>query len=661
MIRKYKISIVTWMLAVCVCAAGFFAFLYQYDNKYITRAVVSQDGIVYLNSAEERQDGSGDDVEWLVEGWEFYPDERIKPGDYDADGTAVYIGQYFSFSQFHEDGSPYGKGTYRLLMQGSGQYTILLPEVFSACAVYIDGQLVASAGGISPYEPLIKDLVFSVSLDGTAELLIQTANYTHYYSGVTYPPAIGSSEAVVQLIMSRMLFYGFLAFTSLALALFVSAVWRGTKGSRVSGENFWLGILTISFSIRVCYPFIHMARIPYPELPYILENTMTALGLFCVIKTVSLICLKTGSAAERILTGTGAGFVCVSVVFSTIMGKYLPAFGPVYGQIYYWYKLLAAVAMLIVLLLNFRRNICSQILILFTGLLVYIVSLVCHGVCLGHYEPARFGWFEEWGSYVLILCFVVRMALRNIEIVRENQRLNEHLQEEVEQKTATLSRLLEERRMLLSAFAHDLKTPLTSIITFTRLVELDDMHLDDESRYYLDVIRKKTKEIQEQLSIIHEFTQEDSVPIKFSIIDFDKVVREFFEKNEPDVGANGIHFELLISGEGSGAVRGDERKLNCVLQNLVYNAVGFTPEGGTIRLVLRKEKKEIVLQVEDTGAGIAEKDIGHIFERFFTLRHNGQGMGLYFVKSIVNEHGGTIAVRSVVGKGTVFTLRLPAE
>ena len=89
------------------------------------------------------------------------------------------------------------------------------------------------------------------------------------------------------------------------------------------------------------------------------------------------------------------------------------------------------------------------------------------------------------------------MALKNMEILRENRRLNEHLQEEIARKTESLSRLLEERRLLLSAFAHDLKTPVTSIHTFTRLVEMDSAGLDEESRpvsyTHLDVYKRQGK------------------------------------------------------------------------------------------------------------------------------------------------------------------------
>ena len=645
----------------CLTASMLFGILYRYDNKYNTNAQIFQDGTVVLPDVEKENGTQSEEVIWLVNGWEICPDRIIYPGDPAEEWKPTYIGQYFSFAGFHGDGSPYGVGTYRLTISGNGNYTMLIPEVFSACAVYVNGEQTASSGSVSPYRPYIKDLVFSFEINGDAEILIQTANYSHYYSGVTYPPAIGSSEAVSRLITVRMLFYGLLVFTSLALALFAAVIWFGTRKGRASGENFWLGILGLSFSLRLCYPFIHMLGISGGNPAYVLENTMASLGLFCIARTVSLICLKKGSLPERVLSGITGGFVLISLVFSLLMTKYLPGFVPVYGQILYWYKALIAVAMSVLLLCRFAKRKSGQVLLLLTGLLVYSLSLIFHALCLGNYEPAYTGWFEEWGAYILILFFAVRMALRNMEIIRENRRLNEHLQEDIEHKTESLSKLLEERRMLLSGFAHDLKTPITSITTFTRLVELDNTQLDEESRQYLDIIRRKTKEIQEQLNTLNEFTQVDSTPPAFEPLDLCLLLRDFYSGNKPDINVSGISFELLPKDDQPVMIYGDRQKLVSVLQNLVFNAVSFTPEGGVIRLCLDREEDFAVLRVEDNGTGISEEDIPHIFDRLFTNRagEENRGMGLFIVKSVITEHGGTIEVASTLGEGTVFTIRLP--
>lgn len=651
-------AIITLVIA-CIITSALFGLLYHYDNKYNTNTQIAQDGAVLLPDSQNEDREPSKEISWLVQGWNFYPDQIIYPGDSTGESKSIYIGQYFSFAGFHEDDFPFGAGTYRLKVHGNGNYTMLIPEVFSACVVYVDGEQITSSGSISPYKPHIKDLVFSFHINGEAEILIQTANYSHYYSGMIYPPAIGSSEAVNHLITIRMLFYGFLVFTSLALALFAAIIWYGTKKSRASNENFWLGILGLSFSLRVCYPFIHTLGISGGNLEYALENTMASLGLFCIARTVSLICLKTDAWPERILKGVTGGFVLISLVFSLWMAKYLPGFVPLYGQILYWYKALIAVIMTALLINRFIKRKSTQILLLLIGLLVYCLSLIFHALCLGRFEPAYTGWFEEWGTYILILCFAARMALRNMEIIRENHHLNEHLQEEIAHKTESLSKLLEERRLLLSGFAHDLKTPITSITTFTRLVELDNTQLDEESRQYLDIIRQKTREIQEQLSTINEFTQIDASPPVFEPLDLRLLLREFYSGNKPDINVNGISFELLLQEEQPIVVYGDKRKLVSVLQNLVFNAVSFTQEGGIIRLCLNKEQQFAVLRVEDNGSGISKSDIPHIFDRFFTNRSNGNGIGLFIVKSIVTEHKGTIEVASTPGEGTVFTIRLP--
>lgn len=661
MIKTMNLRAIIVVLATCILASIFFGLLYHFDNKYNTAAEISQDGSILLSDYQNKHKAGSENITWLVKGWEFYPGKLIYPGDHMSGSQSIYIGQYFSFAGFNENGSPYGTGTYRLKLHGDGNYTMFIPEIFSACTVYADGRQIISSGSINPYESEIKDLVFSFEISGETEILIQTANYSHYYSGMTYPPAIGSSQAINRLVSIRMLFYGFLVFTSLALALFAAVIWCGTRKNRTSGEDFWLGILGLSFSIEVCYPFIHMLGISFGNAAYVLENTMAALGLFCIVRTVSLICLETDSLPERVLKGIAGGFVLIGLIFSLWMAEYLPGFAPVYGQILYWYKALTAVIMILVMLRHFGKVKSGQALILLAGLMVYFLSLIFHALYLGRFEPVYTGWFEEWGTYILIICFACRMALKNLEIIRENRHLNSHLQEEVRHKTESLTKLLEERRMILSGFAHDLKTPITSITTFTRLVELDNTQLDEESRQYLDIIRRKTKEIQEQLSTINEFTQIDSTPPTFEPLDLCGLLRDFYKGNKPDINVSGVSFDLSIKGSQPIMILGDSRKLVSVLQNLVFNAVDFTPEGGNIFLCLCKEQDSAVIRVKDTGSGISEEDIPHIFDRLFTNRENekNRGMGLFIVKTVITEHGGTIEAASASGKGTVFTIRLP--
>jgi signal transduction histidine kinase len=109
----------------------------------------------------------------------------------------------------------------------------------------------------------------------------------------------------------------------------------------------------------------------------------------------------------------------------------------------------------------------------------------------------------------------------------------------------------------------------------------------------------------------------------------------------------------------------DPERINEVLGNLLSNAFKFTGRGGRVSLTVTRQAEDIGMQVRDTGAGIPEEQLPHIFEKFYQADTHtptalrGAGLGLAIAKSIVTAHGGSIGVESTVGVGTVFTIRLP--
>ena len=137
-------------------------------------------------------------------------------------------------------------------------------------------------------------------------------------------------------------------------------------------------------------------------------------------------------------------------------------------------------------------------------------------------------------------------------------------------------------------------------------------------------------------------------------------LRQFYENNRPDMELYGQTF-LLDLPEKDLIISGDTDRLRFALENLCYNALSFTPEDGTITLSLHEEKGKAVISVEDTGSGIAPEDLPRVFDRGFTNRPDGsgEGLGLFLVRTTALEHGGTVEVRSQLGQGSVFTLRLP--
>jgi hypothetical protein len=110
-----------------------------------------------------------------------------------------------------------------------------------------------------------------------------------------------------------------------------------------------------------------------------------------------------------------------------------------------------------------------------------------------------------------------------------------------------------------------------------------------------------------------------------------------------------------------GAIRGDRRRLGQILDHLIENAIGQTPQGGRVTISAKKALGEVQLTVADTGRGIPFNVQAHIFDRFIGRERGGPGLGLALVKALTELHGGWVALESEPGAGATFTCHLPEE
>ena len=202
------------IILICTLLLGTLAFLglYRWDNKY-TSALSGGWGYNVLQAEPE-------EPAFLVDGWEFYPGQLLGPEDFASGVSAeeyTYAGQHPNFSSAL--GSPYGQATYRIVLENPGEaveLALYLPELLCAGRVYIGGQLAGEQGSLEPYEPRVMDGVCAFTAEGDTEIIIQCANYTHYYSGMYYPPAVGTPGGIYRLLTARMLIYGLLCFAPLS-------------------------------------------------------------------------------------------------------------------------------------------------------------------------------------------------------------------------------------------------------------------------------------------------------------------------------------------------------------------------------------------------------------------------------------------------------------
>ena len=140
------------------------------------------------------------------------------------------------------------------------------------------------------------------------------------------------------------------------------------------------------------------------------------------------------------------------------------------------------------------------------------------------------------------------------------------------------------------------------------------------------------------------------------------LAREALSVAQPIAEAQGVQVSLAVSRD-AGAVDCDAHRVLQVLSNLISNALKVMPDGGVLRIGVRRLGPEVLFEVSDTGAGISPEEQAHVFERYWRGRsatYSGSGLGLAIARGIVEAHGGTIGLRSTPGQGATFTFTLPA-
>lgn len=233
--------------------------------------------------------------------------------------------------------------------------------------------------------------------------------------------------------------------------------------------------------------------------------------------------------------------------------------------------------------------------------------------------------------------------------------------------TESLSRTEKTGSSFVANVSHELKTPMTTISGF--IDGIIDGTIDESRKdYYLKIVSEEVKRlsrlVQSMLSLARLESGEN--PIKYTEFRMSEIVLNVAISMEQKISGNEINVAGLESLTET-LISGDRDLLHQVVYNLTDNAVKFTPKGGTIEFNLHRLENKLEFKIRNTGEGIPEKDIPHIFERFYKIdksRSNHKeslGLGLYICKTIVELHGGTISVDSVYGQFTEFTVLLPVN
>lgn len=232
---------------------------------------------------------------------------------------------------------------------------------------------------------------------------------------------------------------------------------------------------------------------------------------------------------------------------------------------------------------------------------------------------------------------------------------------------AEAERAVQIRDQFFSVAAHELKTPLTSLLGNVQLIQRRSAReglLHERDQRALGVVAAQTHRLHQMIEALLDVTRLESghLSLNRAPLDLSALVQRIVDEVQPSLSNHTLAFS---SPDTALLVDGDALRLEQVLQNIVQNAVKYSPSGGTIAIDMRSREQSACVSVADQGIGIPQDSLQHLFSRFYratnvnTQHISGMGIGLYVVKEILTLHGGSVAVESSEGIGSTFTICLP--
>ncbi len=190
--------------------------------------------------------------------------------------------------------------------------------------------------------------------------------------------------------------------------------------------------------------------------------------------------------------------------------------------------------------------------------------------------------------------------------------------------------------------------------------------LNEKQKDLLQKIKAKTKGMTDLVNDILDVCRiEEGVHVaQIEPLDLAEILQRSIELMQPQAQDKNIALQVTME-DHLPLINGNKSSMEALFLNLISNAIKFTPSGGLVSITLRRDSQQLQIKVSDTGIGIEDKDLLHIFEKFYRERSertkhiSGTGLGLSIVKGVVDVHNGSIYVESEVGKGTTFRVFLP--
>ncbi len=239
-----------------------------------------------------------------------------------------------------------------------------------------------------------------------------------------------------------------------------------------------------------------------------------------------------------------------------------------------------------------------------------------------------------------------------------------HLADTFDDMLGRLESGFESQKQFIEDASHELRTPIAIAQTNIEVTEMEEKTTVQDYKRLMEVLKmslERMNRLSDNLLLLSEGEQSRA---KWSVVDMSVLLEEVIAETSAKAIDIGIGLELQPVTEKM-LVTGDAMLLKQAVINLVDNAIKYNRSGGTVKIFAQAEGAQLVVQVKDSGIGISIADRQHIFNRFYRVdksrsrSQGGSGLGLAIVKKVVEDHGGTISVKSTPGEGSTFLISLP--
>ena len=248
------------------------------------------------------------------------------------------------------------------------------------------------------------------------------------------------------------------------------------------------------------------------------------------------------------------------------------------------------------------------------------------------------------------------------DIAENLNRMEEDIQELIDKERTSE----QSKTDLITNVAHDLRTPLTSILGYLELLRKNQKLSPEMQQKYLDIAYNKSVRLQKLIEELFGFTKLSYGKINMNVakVDIVELLAQLLEESYPNFQKNGLSYDF-VSNRKSQIIEADGDLLARLFDNLIGNAIKYGKEGKRVRVNLRADREIVTIKIMNYGYVIPANELPLIFDRFYRTDHSrtnasgpgGTGLGLAIVKNITDMHHGTVSVSSDLS-GTVFTVRL---